>query len=257
MNNWYSKILRFDSLASTNLEAAKHAAAGAAEGLCIVASEQTAGRGRLQRQWISPKGAGLYFSLLLRPEIDQSAWPLITLMAALAVYDALLEACGLQADIKWPNDILVNNRKLCGILAETTETTQGSQTSGRAVILGIGINLTNAAFPPELQETAISVDAAAGKTADFEVVLQALIRALERHYMILQSPTGKEETIRAWSEHSSYADGKRIVVSNGDEILEGITRGLETDGALRLETASGEIKIVRAGDVTAVRGRSV
>ena len=246
MNNWLSKIRRFDSLDSTNLEAARQAVAGASEGLGILANEQTAGRGRLQRQWISPKGAGLYFSILLKPRIDQRTWPLITLMAAIAVHDALLEACALQTDIKWPNDILVNNRKLCGILAETIDT-------DRAVILGIGINLTNAAFPPELRDTATSVDAAIGKSASFEAVLQALIRTLERYYMILQSPNGVEETIQKWSERSSYAEGKKILVSNGNEILEGTTRGLESDGALRLETANGEIKIVRAGDVNTVR----
>ncbi len=256
MNTFQPRILRFDSLASTNLEAARRAAEGATEGVCIVASEQTAGRGRLQRQWISPKGAGLYFSILLRPRIDQSAWPLITLMASLAVHDALLEACDLQTDIKWPNDILANNRKLCGILAETSETAEKSDKHERAVIVGIGINLTRVAFPPELHETATSVESATGKAPDFEVVLQTLIRSLERHYMTLQSAEGLEKTIRAWSESSSYAQGKRIVVSNGIEILEGTTRGLESDGALRLETPAGEIKVVRAGDVTAVRTRS-
>ena len=253
MSKWLSQIQRFDSLDSTNLEAARQALAGGSEGLCIVANEQTAGRGRLQRQWISPKGAGLYFSILLKPRIDQRTWPLITLMAAIAVNDALLEACALQTDIKWPNDILVNNRKLCGILAETSETGEGSSTSNRSVILGIGINLTNAAFPPELRETATSVDAATGKSASLEVLLQALIKSLERHYMILQSPNGVETTIRSWSQRSTYAEGKKIVVSNGNEGFEGITRGLESDGALRLETATGEMRIVRAGDVSVVR----
>src|SRR6267378_560697 len=96
-------ILRFDSIDSTNLEAMRQARAGASEGLCIVAREQTKGRGRLDRSWQSPRDAGLYSSLVLRPEIDLNAWPLITLMAALAVCDALLKACGLRADIKWPN----------------------------------------------------------------------------------------------------------------------------------------------------------
>jgi BirA family biotin operon repressor/biotin-[acetyl-CoA-carboxylase] ligase len=123
------------------------------------------------------------------------------------------------------------------------------------VILGIGINLTNAAFPPELRETATSVDTATGKSASFEALLEALIRALERHYLILQSPNGVEKTIRAWSDRSSYAEGKKIVVSNGNEIFEGTTRGLESDGALRLEAETGEIRIVRTGDVTAVRTR--
>ncbi|MDQ3472943.1 MAG: biotin--[acetyl-CoA-carboxylase] ligase, partial [Acidobacteriota bacterium] len=138
MSQLVPQILRFDSLPSTNLEAARRAIAGAAEGLCVVASEQTAGRGRLERQWISPKDAGLYFSVVLRPRIHQSSWPLIALAAALAVHDALLEAYSLKTDVKWPNDILSNNRKLCGILSETVETT-----IGRALVLGIGINLTS------------------------------------------------------------------------------------------------------------------
>ncbi len=242
------QILRFDTLPSTNLEVVKLAAQDAPEGLCVVASEQTAGRGRLQRQWISPKGAGLYFSILLRPRIDQGAWPLITLMAAVAVHDALLDACTLETDIKWPNDVLANDRKLCGILAETVDTP-----SGGALVVGIGINLTDRAFSSELNEIATSVESATGKVPDRETVLQALIRALARGYVALQSSRGAEDMIRAWSKRSSYARGKQITVSNGDEILKGTTRGLESDGALRVETRAGEIKTVRAGDVTIVK----
>src|SRR6266446_6418486 len=114
-----STILRLDSIDSTNLEAIRQARAGAPEGLCVVAREQTNGRGRLDRSWQSPRDAGLYFSIVLRPTLEVSDWPLITLMAALAACDALLRACSLRADIKWPNDLCVNERKLCGILAET------------------------------------------------------------------------------------------------------------------------------------------
>src|SRR6266853_5410931 len=131
-------ILRFDSIESTNLEAMRQARAGAPEGLCVVAREQTAGRGRLDRSWRSPKDAGLYFSIVLRPTLEMNLWPLLPLMAALAVSDALMKSCGLRADIKWPNDILANDRKLCGILAETIEKVNAS-----AAIVGIGINLTN------------------------------------------------------------------------------------------------------------------
>jgi BirA family biotin operon repressor/biotin-[acetyl-CoA-carboxylase] ligase len=242
------QILRFDSLPSTNLEAAQRAIEGAAEGLCVVASEQTAGRGRWQRQWISPRGAGLYFSVVLRPRIIQSGWPLITLAAALAVHDALLEAYSLKTDIKWPNDILSNRRKLCGILAETVETTKG-----RALVLGIGINLTSSAFPPEVQEIATSVQLETGKVPDLETILRHLMTAIERRYEMLQSVGGAGETIREWSARSSFGSGKRIRVTNGQEVLEGTTRGLETDGALRVETDEGEIRIVRAGDVTELR----
>src|SRR5437867_125639 len=129
-------VRHFDSIDSTNLEAMRQAKAGAPEGLCIVARQQTRGRGRLDRSWQSPKDAGLYFSIVLRPTLEVNAWPLITLMAALAGSDALMKACGLRADIKWPNDLCVNERKLCGILAEAVETEVG-----QAAIVGIGINL--------------------------------------------------------------------------------------------------------------------
>src|SRR5687767_9533455 len=107
------KILRFDSLPSTNTEAARRAARGAPEGTCIIAREQTAGRGRQERRWVSPAGAGLYFSIVLRPQLEMNRWPLITLMTAVAVADALDEACGLGVDIKWPNDVHAAGRKLC------------------------------------------------------------------------------------------------------------------------------------------------
>jgi BirA family biotin operon repressor/biotin-[acetyl-CoA-carboxylase] ligase len=248
MKTFQPKILRFDSLPSTNTESAKRAMQGTDEGLCIVAREQTAGRGRLQRQWVSPAGAGLYFSIVLRPRIDASLWSLIPLMAALAVHDALRQACEVETDIKWPNDILFAERKLCGILAETIETN-----TGRAAIVGIGINLTAEAFPFALREAATSLEAATGKTPEAEAVLQSLVCALACRYEILQSSSGAEETIREWTSRSSYANGKTVRVSNGSETFAGLTRGLESDGALRVETDAGEIRIVRAGDVISVR----
>jgi BirA family biotin operon repressor/biotin-[acetyl-CoA-carboxylase] ligase len=242
------QILRFDSLPSTNLEAARRAIDGAAEGLCVVASEQTAGRGRLQRQWVSPKNAGLYFSIVLRPKFEQSRWPLLTLMAGVAVSDALREACALETDIKWPNDILVNEKKVCGILAESTETSLG-----RAVVVGIGINLTSQSFPKELQLEATSVELATGRSFELDVVLNGLIEALARYYETLKQPAGPETIIREWSARSSYGEGKQVRVVESNATIVGTTRGLERDGALRVETYTGEIKVVRAGDVTSVR----
>src|SRR5687768_17884259 len=116
MKSLKPKILRCGSLPSTNTELARQASEGAVEGLSILADEQTAGRGRLQRAWSSPKGAGLYFSILLRPVIPPSDWPLITFMAALAVGDALREAAGVHTDIKWPNDLLSGERRSLGHL---------------------------------------------------------------------------------------------------------------------------------------------
>jgi BirA family biotin operon repressor/biotin-[acetyl-CoA-carboxylase] ligase len=242
-------IFRFDSLPSTNTEAARQARQGAPEGLCVVAREQTEGRGRAGRVWISPAEAGLYFSIVLRPEnLKARMWPLLTLMAALAVRDALRSSCGIEADIKWPNDILSGERKLCGILAETVETERG-----RAVVLGIGVNLNDQAFPPELKEVATSVSAITGKTADAEELMRELIRALDGRYQTLRAEGGAQVIINDWSLHSSYAQDRRVRVTLYSETFTGRTRGLEPDGALRVETEPGEIKIIRAGDITSLR----
>jgi BirA family transcriptional regulator, biotin operon repressor / biotin---[acetyl-CoA-carboxylase] ligase len=242
------KVLRFESLPSTNTELARRASEGAEEGLSILADEQTAGRGRLQRAWSSPKGAGLYLSILLRPTIAPDQWPLITFMAALAVSDALSEAAELQTDIKWPNDLLSGERKICGILAEAIETPVG-----RAVIVGIGINLTQHAFPGELTNVATSVAQATGRDPERESILAALLRALSRWYSLLGEPSGREKIVAAWSNRSTYATGRLVQVHNGDEVWRGTTCGVERDGALRLNTGNGEIKLVRAGDVCSVR----
>lgn len=240
-------ILRFDSLDSTNLEAMRQGEAGATEGLCIVSREQTSGRGRLDRSWESPKDAGLYFSIILRPQLKMSAWPLITLMAALAVSDALMKACGLRADIKWPNDLCINDRKLCGILAETVETE-----TGLAAIVGIGINMKAGSLPATVSDLATSVESATGCQPDSERVLKELLEAIGDRYELLQTPLGGEHTIREWCANSSYAIGRRVRVSLENDTFEGITRGLESDGALRVETEGGRLRIVRAGDVTAL-----
>ena len=238
-------ILRFESIDSTNLEAMRQAKAGAPEGLCIVAREQTRGRGRLDRTWQSPPDAGLYLSLILRPKFEVSTWPLITLMAAVAVKDALMKACDLRADIKWPNDLCANDRKLCGILAETVETDLGP-----AAVLGIGINLrADASVPAD----AISIERVTGRRPDAQLVLDQVLKSIAAEYELLHSTPGREHTIREWCAHSSYAVGRRVRVSLSDESFEGTTRGLEGDGALRVETSNGKIRVVRAGDVTALR----
>jgi BirA family biotin operon repressor/biotin-[acetyl-CoA-carboxylase] ligase len=229
------------------MEAARQADAGAREGLCIVAREQTAGRGRRERAWASPKDAGLYFSVLLRPRLEMATWSLIPLAAALAARDALSQSCQLETDIKWPNDLLARGRKLCGILVETCD-------SARACVVGIGINLSDAAFPAEIAARATSVEAETERAPDREQLLAALVRQVARRYEELHAHGGMQATVSAWSAASTYADGKRVRVALGDDqIFEGTTRGLEADGALRVETGDGEIKIIRAGDVTALR----
>jgi len=248
MNRFNPEVIRYESLPSTNTEAARLAVEGAAEGLCVVADEQTAGRGRLQRSWLSPKGAGLYFSALLRPSMPINQWSLITFMAALAVSDALRDACELKTDIKWPNDLLAGERKICGILAEAIETEKG-----RAVVVGIGINLTKEAFPPELNEVAISVEEATTKRPEREVLLAVLLRAFLSWYSVLQETGGQQQILEAWASRSSFAKGKRVKVINGNEVVIGITGGVESDGALRVETETVGVRIIRAGDVTSLR----
>jgi len=245
------RVLRYESLPSTNTEVARLAGDGAEEGLAVVADEQTAGRGRLQRAWSSTKGAGLYFSILLQPALAPERWPLITFVAALATGDALLEASAVQTDIKWPNDLLANERKIGGILAEAIETP-----NGRAVVLGIGINLTNDAFPDDLVNLATSVANESERTPEREAILTSLLNALSRWYSLLHETDGPEKILAAWASRSSYATDKLVQVKNGAETLQGFTRGIENDGALRLETAQG-IQLIRAGDVTSVRPAKV
>jgi BirA family biotin operon repressor/biotin-[acetyl-CoA-carboxylase] ligase len=245
-------ILRFDSIDSTNLEAMRRARAGASEGLCVVAREQTRGRGRLDRSWQSPKDAGLYCSLVLRPKLEISVWPLLTLMGALAVCDALAKACGLRADIKWPNDLCANDRKLCGILAETVDTDTGT-----AAVIGIGINLKANSLPATVSSLATSVEAVTGAPPDNARVLTELLKSIGERYDLLQSPVGGEHTIREWCANSSYAIGRQVRVALERDTFEGTTRGLESDGALRVETAGGKIRLVRAGDVTALRATNL
>ena len=240
-------IQRFESIDSTNLEAMRQAKGGAPEGLCIVAREQTAGRGRLDRKWHSPKDSGLYFSVVLRPRFEMSAWPLITLMAALATVDTLRFACGVQADIKWPNDLCVDERKLCGILAETVETTDGP-----AAILGIGINLSPIGAA-EIAGTATSIQEVINSKPDTEQIISHLIESLSMRYQLLYSEAGREHLVREWCARSSYAFDRQVRVSTPNANFTGVTRGLDSDGALRVETPDGKVIAVRAGEVTALR----
>jgi len=248
MPSFTPTVLRFDSLASTNAEAARLASEGAQEGLCVVAAEQTQGRGRLGRQWASPKGAGLYFSIVFRPAFAQSSWPQLTLMSAVAVHDALLESCDLQTDIKWPNDIVADEKKLCGILAETVDSVDGS-----AVVVGIGINLTQQSFPTELEGVATSAQAVLGRPVDLEAVLDHVVRHLVAQYKGLQQPNGSVHLVKEWCARSSYCNGKRIRVTDGAEAIVGTTRGLQNDGALIVELDSGHRKTIRSGDISSVR----
>jgi BirA family biotin operon repressor/biotin-[acetyl-CoA-carboxylase] ligase len=241
-------ILRFDTIDSTNTEALKQAKLGADEGLCIVARRQTAGRGRYGRAWISDADAGLYFSIVLRPKIETRFLPLITLMTAVAAHDTLEETYKIECDIKWANDIHVRDKKICGILAETSDTPKGL-----AVVVGIGINLKSSNFPPEIAEIATSVEAETGRKINSAELLEALTRFLDYHYEILRQAGGAEKIRREWTRRSSYAAGKNVRVFLENETLCGATDGIEENGALRVRTGAGETRIIQAGDIEKLR----
>lgn len=242
-------IIRYESVGSTNTEAAEQARRGAPEGTCVIAREQTSGRGRYGRTWISGKDSGLYLSIVLRPKLDLRHQPLITLMAGVAVHDALAEL-GMPPDIKWVNDLLVNEKKIGGILAEAVATP-----TGNAVIVGIGVNLRSSNFPPEIAETATSIEAETGRVLDADSVAEPIIRHLSHFYQVLNETDGATNIIKEWSERSTYFEGKMVKVTLSDRVIEGVTAGLEDNGALRVKTGDDPVIIVEAGDVERLRAQ--
>jgi BirA family transcriptional regulator, biotin operon repressor / biotin---[acetyl-CoA-carboxylase] ligase len=240
-------LLNYDSIDSTNTEALRQARLGAEEGLCILSREQTEGRGRYGRTWVSERDAGLYFSIVLRPKIQAHDLPLITLMAGVAVHYTL-KSFGIEPDIKWVNDVLVNEKKIAGILAETTETDRGL-----AVIVGIGINLTSTNFSPDLAMTATCLEDVLPTKPRRDDLIEVLTRNLEISYDQLQGEGGPAEIIENWTQRSSYSSGKSVRVVLENETVAGVTDGLEENGALRIKRGNGNILVIQAGDVEQVR----
>lgn len=241
-------IFRFDEIGSTNTEALEMARRGAAEGVAVVARRQTAGRGRLGRTWFAETDSAILFSIILRPRFELARFPLLTLMSAVAVHDALESICGFECDIKWVNDVLVGDKKICGILAESTETQ-----AGRAVIIGIGINLRASAFPEDLSATATSVESESGDIIEGEKILQKLVSELSSNYAALSAPDGAARIRDAWTTRSSYASGKSVRVELGGEAIEGVTCGISDSGELHVRLHDGTVRVVQTGDVTRLR----
>jgi len=244
-------ILRFNSIDSTNLEALKQARLGVDEGTCIIARQQTAGRGRRGRTWVSPMDAGFYCSIVLRPDLEAYRLPLITLAIAVAVYDTLVEL-GLKPDIKWPNDVLVREKKICGILAETTETAVGI-----AVIAGIGINLNSRNFHEDIADTATSVADELKSPVTFSTLVtsleETLLKLVAYWHELLQEPEGDRSVLQAWTSRSTYAHNKPVRVTLSDASITGKTDGLEPNGSLRVISADGSVHVIQAGDVERLR----
>ena len=239
-----STVLRFEQLPSTNDLAREMAASGAEEGIAITARGQSAGRGRLGRDWSSPPGEGLYLSLILRPSIKPDSSAVITLAAAVAVAETLILDVQLRVDIKWPNDVLASGRKLCGILVETAI----ERDHFLYAVMGIGVNLAQREFPDEIRDSATSILIETGKLLAPDDLLMPLLERVEHWYRLaLSSP---DAVLTRWIELSSYAHDCSVIIETPDGPVEGRTRGLTPSGALIVETAtrrheivSGEVKL--------------
>ena len=240
-------IHHFKSLGSTNDQLKEMITA--AGFTCVVAEEQTAGRGRRARTWHSAPGDGLYLSILLLPEAGAaSKIPLISLMASIAVAETLIGRGVDGVDIKWPNDVMINERKVSGILAEALSDGSNSM----RLVLGIGVNLNHQSFPDELRDTATSVAIATGERVVVDEFRDQLLERIARWYELWRLEY-HALIVDRWLELSTYAHNQRVIVTLDNERIAGATDGITETGALRLIVASGEIKTILAGEVTRLR----
>jgi BirA family transcriptional regulator, biotin operon repressor / biotin---[acetyl-CoA-carboxylase] ligase len=235
------QILYFDTLDSTMREAADLAAAGCPKGTTVVAGEQSAGIGRLGHSWHSEAGSGLYVSVVLRPEAPPSSLPPLTLALGLAAAEAIGRATGLACDLRWPNDVMLNERKVAGVLTSLEEP---------AVIAGIGINVNHVAFPPEIAKLATSLRMASGQPCSQEQLLIELLTAVDGFTRML-AIAGRRAILDLFARCSSYAKGKRVVVEQGGEVITGSTVGLDDSGFLLISTDGGTTETIWAGGVRA------
>ncbi len=239
------RIYHFFKVDSTNNVALRLGHEGEPHGALVIAEEQTAGRGRLGRLWHSEKTSGIYMTVLLRPAISPVHAPLVTLLAGLAAYDAVVEQTGLQPDLRWPNDLLLNGKKFCGILTEM----HAEPDRVNFVIVGIGIDVNHAKMPEELASIATSLRMETGRTHSRLELVARLLRCLDRYYnQFLRE--GSTPILARFAETSSYARGKRVRISAAAESYTGVTAGLDASGLLRVERDDGRVELVLSGDVT-------
>ena len=236
----------FAEIDSTNSYARRLAEQGAAEGEVVIAESQTQGRGRLGRYWVSPPNVNLYFSIILRPKLPPAQAPQITLMAAVALVETLQSFLPVSPVIKWPNDILVDGKKLAGILTEMSCNREGVD----YVILGIGVNLNYPLdlMPDEIRQRATSVFALSKKKVSREALLWRLIQDLDRCYGEIQGP-GFAAIASRWESYFGFK-GQRVRMELLDQIVLGTAKGIDRDGALLLEDDQGNLQRVMAGEVT-------
>ena len=237
---WPHPVSYFETIDSTMLEAARLAEAGCEPGTVVIADEQTAGQGRHGRRWHSEPNSGLYVSIVLRPELQSESLPVLTLALGLAVAEAVGEVTGLTCDLRWPNDVMLESRKLAGILV---------QLINAAAVAGIGVNVNHARFPPEIAAEATSLRIVSNRRHSREHLLVAVLDAVEQYSGILSSEGGRESILKMFCARSSYAQNKRVKVEQGAAVLEGVTAGLDASGFLIVRKDDGSEDVVLAGGV--------
>jgi BirA family biotin operon repressor/biotin-[acetyl-CoA-carboxylase] ligase len=238
-------IHHFFKIDSTNNVAMRLAEQGEPHGTVVLAEEQTGGRGRAGRAWISEKSAGIYCTLLLRPAIPPAHAPLLTLVAGLAARDAVAEELDSAPDIRWPNDLLIGGRKFAGILTEM----HAEPDRVHYAVVGMGINVNNSKMPPELAQIATSLRIETKKThSRFELLIR-LLRHFDRYYNQFLAD-GAAPIVRRFAEVSSYFRGKRVRITTPTESFTGTTAGLEASGVLRVARDDKRLtELVLSGDV--------
>lgn len=251
---WAGQNLHFlQETGSTNTDAKRFAEEGEPHGTTVVAERQTAGKGRRGRSWESPAGKSVYFTILVRPRFDPGKASMITLVTALAVAEAIQEVTGLQTGIKWPNDIVVNAKKVVGILTELNVTPEMNEI--QFLVAGVGVNVNHESaeeFPEEIRKTATSLKIESGRPIARAVLLERILARFEENYEIFErdlSLAGLKE--RYESRLAGKDAGVRVLDPAGE--YAGISRGITETGELIVEKENGETVLVYAGEVS-VRG---
>ncbi|MGB7845495.1 MAG: biotin--[acetyl-CoA-carboxylase] ligase [Candidatus Acidiferrum sp.] len=247
-NLFGKRVLHFFKTDSTNRVAMELGYAGDPEGTIVMAEAQTAGRGRSGRTWHSERGTGLYFTVLLRPQLSPAQAPLLTMLAGVSAQTAIEAQTGLAPELKWPNDLMLNGKKLGGILTEM----HAEPNAVRFVIVGIGINVNQEKFPAELSTIATSLRKESGRMTYRLELLARLLRQFESDYNRFLHE-GPAFVVDRFQSVSSFAQGRRVRVDTGVESYAGTTAGLSPEGLLLVARDDGPLVTVIAGDVTEVR----
>jgi BirA family biotin operon repressor/biotin-[acetyl-CoA-carboxylase] ligase len=225
----------FYKIGSTNTSAMAAAADGAPEGSVFLAEEQTAGRGRGANSWQSPSSSGIYCSVVVRPNLPPSDVLVLSLAAGLAVHAAIQQVDSrVTTDLKWPNDVLIDDKKVCGILTEMN----AEATRVRYIVVGVGINVNQASFPKELSATSLRL--ATGSEWSRVELTAALLKSLDREYRdLLEDSEASESILRRFAETSSWVQGKAVRIEENGSAFEGTTVGLNSSGFLQVRTSKG------------------